>query len=39
MTENALYFKPLVGLFKNIIVESKEEHRDSFDIKKPWCQL
>jgi CBS domain-containing protein len=33
MTENALYFKPPIGFFRNFVVESKGEHRDSFDIK------
>jgi CBS domain-containing protein len=33
MTENALYFKPPIGFFRNFVVESKGQHRDSFDIK------
>ncbi len=33
LTENALYFKPPLGFFRNFIVESKGEHRDAFDIK------
>lgn len=33
MTENALYFKPPLGFFRNFVVESKGKHRDSFDIK------
>jgi CBS domain-containing protein len=33
MTENALYFKSPLGFFRNFIVESKGEYRDSFDIK------
>jgi CBS domain-containing protein len=33
MTENALYFRPPLGFFRNFIVESKGEYRDSFDIK------
>ncbi|MEJ2037858.1 MAG: DUF294 nucleotidyltransferase-like domain-containing protein [Desulfosarcinaceae bacterium] len=33
MTENALYFKPPIGFFRNFVVESKGEHRDAFDIK------
>lgn len=33
MTENALYFKPPLGFFRNFVVESKGEHRDAFDIK------
>ena len=34
LTENALYFKPPIGLFGKLLVESKGEHKDSFDIKK-----
>ncbi len=34
MAENAQHFKPPIGFFRNFIVESKGEHRDSFDIKK-----
>ena len=33
MTENALYFKPPLGFFRNFVVESKGKHRNSFDIK------
>ena len=33
MTENALHFKPPLGFFRNFVVESKGEHRNSFDIK------
>ncbi|MDM8541004.1 DUF294 nucleotidyltransferase-like domain-containing protein [Desulfococcaceae bacterium HSG9] len=33
LTENAIYFKPPLGFFRNFIVESEGEHRDSFDIK------
>jgi CBS domain-containing protein len=33
LTENALFFKPPIGFFRNFLVESKGEHRDSFDIK------
>ncbi|MEA3279728.1 MAG: putative nucleotidyltransferase substrate binding domain-containing protein, partial [Thermodesulfobacteriota bacterium] len=33
LTENALHFKPPIGFFRNFVVESKGEHRDSFDIK------
>ena len=33
LTENALYFKPPIGFFRNFVVESKGEHRNSFDIK------
>ncbi|RLD35146.1 MAG: cyclic nucleotide-binding protein [Bacteroidetes bacterium] len=34
LTENALYFKPPIGLFGKLLVESKGEHKDSFDIKR-----
>ncbi|MBU1566939.1 MAG: CBS domain-containing protein [Proteobacteria bacterium] len=34
LAENAQHFKPPLGFFKNFIVESKGEHRDTFDIKK-----
>ena len=33
LTENALHFKPPLGFFRNFIVESKGEHRHSFDLK------
>jgi len=33
MTENALYFTPPIGFFRNFLVESKGEHRDTFNIK------
>jgi CBS domain-containing protein len=33
LTENALYFKPPIGFFRNFVVESKGEHKDSFDLK------
>ena len=33
MTENALYFRPPLGFFRNFVVESKGEHRDAFDIQ------
>ncbi len=34
LTENALHFKPPIGFFRNFVVESKGEHRNSFDIKR-----
>lgn len=34
MVENALYFKPPLGFFRNIVVQSKGEHKDKFDIKR-----
>jgi CBS domain-containing protein len=33
LTENALCFRPPIGFFRNFVVESKGEHRDSLDIK------
>ncbi len=33
LAENALYFAPPIGFFRNFLVESEGEHRDSFDIK------
>jgi CBS domain-containing protein len=33
MAENALYFTPPIGFFRNFLVESKGEHRDTFNIK------
>jgi CBS domain-containing protein len=33
LTENAMYFKPPIGFFRNFVVESKGKHRDMFDIK------
>jgi CBS domain-containing protein len=33
LTENALHFKPPIGLFGKLIVESEGEHKDSFNIK------
>ena len=33
LTENALHFKPHIGLFGKLVVESKGEHKDSFNIK------
>ncbi len=34
LTENALHFKPPLGFFRNFRVESKGEHKNSFDIKR-----
>ncbi len=34
LTENALHFKPPIGFFRNIVVESQGEHKNSFDIKR-----
>ncbi|WDP93420.1 MAG: CBS domain-containing protein [Desulfobacter sp.] len=33
MTENAVFFKPPVGLFGKFIVESKGQHKNALDIK------
>jgi CBS domain-containing protein len=33
LTENALHFKPPIGLFGKLVVESKGEHKDSFNLK------
>ena len=33
MTENTLYFKPPIGMFGKIIVETEGAHKDSLDIK------
>jgi CBS domain-containing protein len=33
MTENALYFRPPIGLFGKLRVESEGKHKDAFDIK------
>ena len=36
---NAQHFKPPIGFFKNFLVESKGEHRDTFDIKKAMVPI
>ena len=33
LAENALYFRPPIGLFRNFLVESKGRHKDMLDIK------
>ncbi len=33
LTENAIFFKPPLGFFRNFVVESKGVHRDAFNIK------
>jgi CBS domain-containing protein len=33
LTENALHFAPPIGFFRNFVVESKGQHRDTFNIK------
>ncbi|MCG6912066.1 MAG: DUF294 nucleotidyltransferase-like domain-containing protein, partial [Deltaproteobacteria bacterium] len=37
LTENALHFKPPLGLFGKLVVESKGEYKDSLNIK--WAML
>lgn len=37
--ENALYPRPPLGFFRNFVVESKGEHRDSFDMKGPMTTI
>jgi CBS domain-containing protein len=39
LTETSLDMKPPLGFFGNFIVESKGEHRDSFDIKKSMTTI
>ena len=39
MVENALYFKPPLGFFRNIVVQSKGEHKDAFDIKRAMMPI
>ncbi len=33
LTENALFFTPPIGFFRNFLVESRGAHRDTFNIK------
>jgi CBS domain-containing protein len=33
LTENALHFKPPIGLFGKLVVESKGKHKDAFNLK------
>ncbi len=39
IVENAMYFKPPLGIFRNFIVESKGEHRDSLNLKKAMTPI
>lgn len=39
LAETALYPKPPLGFFRNFVVESKGEHRDSFDMKSPMTTI
>jgi len=34
LTENAMHFKPPIGLFGKLIVESEGEHKDAFNVKR-----
>ena len=33
LAENALFFKPPIGLFGKFVVETKGEHKDAFNVK------
>lgn len=39
LANNALKLKPPLGFFRNFVVESRGEHRDSFDIKKAMTPI
>ncbi|MBF0112338.1 MAG: cyclic nucleotide-binding domain-containing protein [Desulfamplus sp.] len=39
LARNAQQIKPPIGFFRNFIVQSKGEHRDSFDIKKAMVPI
>ena len=39
LSENAIYFKPPIGFFRNFVVESKGEHKDAFDIKRAMMPI
>ncbi len=39
LTENSLYPRPPLGFFRNLLVESKGEHRDTFDIKSSMLSI
>ena len=39
LVHNCLQFKPPLGLFKNIVVESTGEHREKFSIKKAMTPI
>lgn len=39
LAENAIYFKPPIGFFRNFVVESKGEHEDAFDIKRAMMPI
>lgn len=39
LSENAIYFKPPIGFFRNFVVESKGEHKNAFDIKRAMMPI
>jgi CBS domain-containing protein len=39
MAKNALMMKPPLGFFRNFVVESRGEHRNTFDIKKAMTPI
>ncbi len=39
LTENALHFRPPIGFFRNFVVKSKGEHRNTFDIKRAMMPI
>ena len=39
MADNALNIRPPLGFFRNIVVQSKGEHKDSFDIKRAMMPI
>lgn len=39
MVENAFNFRPPLGFFRNIVVQSKGEHKDTFDIKRAMMPI
>ena len=39
LVENAFNFRPPLGFFRNIVVQSKGEHKDSFDIKRAMMPI
>ncbi|MCP3951188.1 MAG: cyclic nucleotide-binding domain-containing protein [Desulfobacterales bacterium] len=39
LSENAIYFKPPIGFFRNFVVESKGKHKDAFDIKRAMMPI
>ena len=39
LTQNCLQFKPPLGMFKNIVVESSGKHKEKFSIKKAMTPI